>query len=404
MIINHSQLSMDASTGHKDVSRTADGRYLNRNHAGRTEPHFTLTLPKLEQLGRTPSGRITEERITTRSTAESLDGTQDQRATDSFLSRMIGSITGSEARIRALDSDLFSRQLGRSREIPTMERRFYRIGGQQFSLHFSAHRFQYEYEYYRYNSEGTVQTADGRQLSFSLELSVERTTVVRQSLFAGLQSGYLIDPLVLHFDGGMENLFEQPFQFDLTGDGTQELVPGLCRGSGYLALDQDGDGAITSGRELFGPLSGSGFADLARHDQDRNRWIDENDPIFDQLLIWMNPSGGDQKLVSLREAGVGAISLSHTDSLYNLKSAANDILGQVSGSGIFLTEDGEVRSLQDLNLHLPEASPGAMAAARLRERLHDRTGAERSAAGGRPVFFPGSFWNSREDSQQDDSG
>ncbi|NNK13925.1 MAG: hypothetical protein HKP52_06785 [Desulfofustis sp.] len=67
----------------------------------------------------------------------------------------------------------------------------------------------------------------------------------------------------------------------------------------------------------------------------------------------MNPSASQQQLVSLKDAGVGAISLSHAGSLFNLKSAENIVLGQVSASGIFLTENGEVKTLQDLKYALP---------------------------------------------------
>lgn len=40
MIINSSQISMEASTGHKDVSRTSSGKILSRNHSGLKDQHF----------------------------------------------------------------------------------------------------------------------------------------------------------------------------------------------------------------------------------------------------------------------------------------------------------------------------------------------------------------------------
>jgi hypothetical protein len=176
--------------------------------------------------------------------------------------------------------------------------------------------------------------------------------VIRESVLGRAASGYLVDPLVLHFDNGLDKLMEQSFLFDLDGDGEKEEIAGLGRGSGFLALDVDGDNAITSGTELFGPRSGSGFSDLAVHDLDGNHWIDENDPVFAKLRIWMNASGGRQELLSLKDAGVGAISLANAGSLFNLKTSANILLGQVAASGIFLTEDGQVKSLQDLHLRV----------------------------------------------------
>ena len=74
--------------------------------------------------------------------------------------------------------------------------------------------------------------------------------------------------------------------FDIDADGEEESISYLQGGSGYLALDKNGDGVINDGSELFGTKSGDGFADLAEYDADGNGWIDENDPIFDKLLIW----------------------------------------------------------------------------------------------------------------------
>ena len=352
MIINSSQLSMDASTGHKDVSRTTNGKILSRNHAGRNTPHFNLKLPDLEQFQATRNqNSLTKIEQSHSSTINNSQNTQ-KSDNERLISRVVSEITGTTAKIRNF-SNLFQETMPTIK--PSFEgpsKRFYRIGGQQFSLNFSSTKVHYEYEYYNYNSKGTVNTADGRQIDFSLDLSVQRTTVVRESLFAGSNAGYMIDPLVLHFDGGLEKLFEQPFLFDLNGDGTPESIPGMHPGSGFLALDLDEDRVITSGRELFGPLSGSGFDDLAIHDHDDNNWIDENDPIFEKLLVWMNPSGQAQKLLSLREAGVGAISLANAGTLFNLKSPNNLLLGQVTASGLFITEKAEIKSLQDIHLRI----------------------------------------------------
>jgi hypothetical protein len=45
------------------------------------------------------------------------------------------------------------------------------------------------------------------------------------------------------------------------------------------------DGRVNDGRELFGPITGDGFAELAAYDDDGNNWIDENDGIYDNLSI-----------------------------------------------------------------------------------------------------------------------
>ena len=54
----------------------------------------------------------------------------------------------------------------------------------------------------------------------------------------------------------------------------------LGKGSGFLALDKDGNGKIDDGNELFGTKSSDGFGDLREYDSDGSGWIDENDEIL----------------------------------------------------------------------------------------------------------------------------
>jgi hypothetical protein len=117
-----------------------------------------------------------------------------------------------------------------------------------------------------------------------------------------------------------------------------------------LALDLDRDGLITDGRELFGPQTGNGFAELARYDQDGSSWIDEGDPIFSQLRIWTKGLDGPDRLSPLADRGIGAISLSHGDSPFQLKSTANESLGEVVRTGIYLDEEGKSGLVQQINL------------------------------------------------------
>ena len=364
MIINSSQISMDASTGHKDVSTTSRGKILSRNHSGRKDQHFNPDWSLLKSLISEQSTARLNGSQEARSSVESKGNKLEEFSENHVISQAVSALTGAGTTIREINPKPFSERILSSLQAPrTAERRFYRLGGQQFSMSFSSHKVQYEYEFANFNSSGKVTTADGRNIDFSLNVSIQRQTIVRQSIFADAAARYLIDPLVLHFDSGLDSISEQSFCFDMDGDGVQEILPGLRQGSGFLALDLDDDNKITIGQELFGPLSGSGFADLAVHDVDENNWIDENDPIFSRLKVWMNPSESQQELVSLKDAGVGAISLSQAGSLFNLKSAENILLGQVTASGIFLTENGEVKALQDLNYALPSKNAARTGAA-----------------------------------------
>lgn len=212
-----------------------------------------------------------------------------------------------------------------------------------------------------FQAEGTVETECGRSISFNMGLQMERQDVFYQaSAFDRILQG--IDPLVLNFDENIALSDQNYFSFDLDADGSCEEVPGLASGCGFLALDRNGDGSITDGLELFGPSTGYGFAELAALDTDRNMWIDENDPIFDELLIWMEAGGEDEQLVSLRDAGVGAISVAHLGTEFTLEDREGLAQGLVQASGLFLMENGEPRTLLEIDL-IPGGNETATVAA-----------------------------------------
>ncbi len=90
----------------------------------------------------------------------------------------------------------------------------------------------------------------------------------------------------------------------------------------WIALDRDGDGAITSGAELFGdgtPIAGTtahdGFAALATLDANGDGVVDVRDPMFAKLLLWADRDG-DRKSTpaELRPLSdvVTSIPLAHT--------------------------------------------------------------------------------------------
>ncbi len=161
----------------------------------------------------------------------------------------------------------------------------------------------------------------------------------------------MLDPLVINLDTNIAGLSDQKFEFDLDCDGVKEQISMLEHGSGYLALDKNGDGVINDGSELFGTGSKDGFADLAMYDEDGNGWIDENDEIFDRLLIWAKDADGNDQLYTLKEAGVGAICLHRVSTDFTMNSSNNNQTnGQLRSTGVFLYENGTAGSMQQLDL------------------------------------------------------
>lgn len=219
-----------------------------------------------------------------------------------------------------------------------------------WGVEYDRHESLDEVEQTAFSAGGVVRTADGREIRFDLRLAMERSWHEESNVSLRAGDGRRKDPLVLNFDGAAAELSSVRFRFDLDADGSAEDVPLLKGGSGYLALDLNGDGKINSGAELFGTQSGDGFADLAKYDTDGNQWIDENDAVFERLRIWSPSAEGSGGLETLRERGVGALYLGHLATPFELRAAGNESLGAVRASGIYLAEDGRAGTLQQIDL------------------------------------------------------
>lgn len=200
-----------------------------------------------------------------------------------------------------------------------------------------------------FEAQGVVRTADGREIAFSasLEMSDTRVTVRDFSLRAG--DPPMTDPLVINFDGTAAELTEEKMDFDLDADGAAESISFVRAGSGFLVLDRNGDGVVNDGREMFGPTTGDGFAELAAHDDDSNGWIDEADAVYSQLGVWTREGDAD-RVRSLQEANVGAIYLDSAATSFRLEDASGAAQGQVQSTGVYLTEDGGVGTVQHVDL------------------------------------------------------
>lgn len=131
-------------------------------------------------------------------------------------------------------------------------------------------------------------------------------------------------PLVLAFD-------DQPVRystfvtgaFDLTGRGASIVTDWPTAATPWLAIDRDGDGAITDGGELFGSatrlasgaLADNGFTALAELDSDRDGFITAADGAWSKLVVWRDVdasrSSQPSELSSVTRAGLEAIELDY---------------------------------------------------------------------------------------------
>jgi len=194
-----------------------------------------------------------------------------------------------------------------------------------------------------FSASGNVKTEDGKSIDFSLAFNMQSRSELHESI--SFKAGdALIDPLVLNFDSNVVTISDVKHKFDLDLDGKSEEFSFVGSGSGFLAIDKNNDGIINDGSELFGPNSGNGFNDLRAYDSDGNNWIDENDEVYEELLIWTKDASGEENLYSLKDKNVGALYLDSSKTEFELNEA------QLKESSVYLKEDGGVGTLQEIDL------------------------------------------------------
>ena len=163
-----------------------------------------------------------------------------------------------------------------------------------------------------------------------------------------------ISPLALDLTGqGLEiiDLDDSNAYFDLDNNGFASHTAWLGGGSGFLALDLNGNGRIDDQSELFGAVSfdgpdDHGFAKLALYDENGDGVIDAQDSVFADLLIWRDFNGDgltdEGELFTLDELGIVSISLDAQ--FVDTWEGAN----WISHTATFTMADGTVREIHDI--------------------------------------------------------
>ncbi|MGP9832990.1 hypothetical protein [Marinobacter sp. NSM] len=226
------------------------------------------------------------------------------------------------------------------------------VGESQGSLSVTAGRYMFysASESRSFASTGSITLQNGETIDFTLSLRQSQSRTYEYSELIQIQERPLTDPLVINFGASTARLTDTLFEFDMNGDGQTSQFASLGAGSGYLVFDRNGNGKVDDGSELFGPQTGSGFSELAKFDDDGNRWIDANDEVFKSLSVWVQTADGGQALRSLDEVGVQALYVGSVEDQFTLTNPQGVPLGQIKASGIYLTTGGEVRTLEELDL------------------------------------------------------
>lgn len=217
-----------------------------------------------------------------------------------------------------------------------------------WGIDYSYEKSEIKEEQVNFSASGSIKTKEGKKIEFSFAYSMQSRSQSHESIH--LKAGdALIDPLVVNYGSSVVNIANVKHEFDLDLDGQSDTFSFVGTGSGFLALDKNKDGKINNGSELFGPKSGNGFNELRAYDSDKNNWIDENDAVFEQLLLWTKDEAGEENLFRLSDKDIGALYIGSVSTEFDL-NVNNQIQGKVKESSIYLKEDGKVGSVQEIDL------------------------------------------------------
>ncbi|MBI5092503.1 MAG: hypothetical protein HZB26_08675 [Candidatus Hydrogenedentes bacterium] len=174
------------------------------------------------------------------------------------------------------------------------------------------------------NSGKNVQVqAFGMSIQMEFEFVSSSEVVVQQS-----------DPITLDLNGNGIDLtsYLNGARFDITGSGQLVNTAFVNGGDAFLALDRNGNGAIDSGKELFGDQNGAknGYEELRKLDTNGDGVIDAADRDFNKLALFKDNGNGKTEageLLSLQQAGITEISLSYRS--VSLGARGGNHIGQV---------------------------------------------------------------------------
>jgi Ca2+-binding RTX toxin-like protein len=159
------------------------------------------------------------------------------------------------------------------------------------------------------------------------------------------------DPLVFDLSGGGIQLTAESAvapMFDGNDTGFAVHTGWVQPNTGILVLDQNHNGAIDNGNEMFGGQGAVGFDELATMDSNHDGVIDSSDAIYSQLQIWRDINGDAHvdagELETLAQAGIAAINLAHTT-----QSGVQIAGNAVNSTGTFVRSDGSTGAVDDVS-------------------------------------------------------
>lgn len=360
MKIESSNISLAASSSQKTVHQKNESLRVWKDGEDNPQPQainaqFQDFIKKIADLMKDSESGSSKISSTQASDAEfgEYDISEEDKNKIRLINRMLEAITGKKVRFFIPKKFMIQNDA----KMPTTYAHPAAVNAQTsqqrqgWGIDYQSHERYEENATMSFQANGSVTTADGRSVSITLNLDLQRS-YVQESHLSFKAGDALIDPLVINFDAASAELSASKYAFDINQDGKPENISFTKTGSGFLAFDRNLDGQINNGGELFGPSTGNGFMELSQFDEDGNNWIDENDSLFKNLQIWTKDENGKDQLFAIGEKGIGAIYLGAVQSAYALKTEHNDTLGQIQQTGIYLKENGTAGTIQHVDLKI----------------------------------------------------
>jgi len=340
-----------------EVEQKAISTFSKTERSELTVQTFTVNQPVAtlpEQQNNFIALSLSEESlaITEASTDELFHLSEEDKAKIRMIEDFIATLTGKRFKfLQVVKLDDASQEKMNVKHASDDNGRHLSQGGQsQFGMRITAKHEIHESESMSFSSKGVVNTSDGKTIEFKVNLDMQRAYTQSSEVLIEI-GAKMQDPLVINYDGKGVAFGEDSLELDITMDGTPEQFKNLAEGSGFLAFDKNQNGLIDDGTELFGPLTGSGFGELAAYDQDNNGWIDESDDVFTSLKLWTVSPSGQKSLIGIKEADVGAIYLGKVASDYQIKNGS-EMLAKIRETSVYLKENGGAGTIHEIDLKI----------------------------------------------------
>ena len=250
---------------------------------------------------------------------EPIQADSMEDAKELIVKKLIELLTGEKVKTLSIE-DLTST------ELPPVEEPQFGAVYEEENLSIKANRL----DFFAY---GEVRTKDGKVVRFEVNFSLFNLELDVSAKSVRSGSVALVDPLIIDLNGSPDLLSPAKFEFDINGDGNKEKVPLLAEGKGFIFFDRNSNNRVDGG-EIVGVRSGDAFSELRSLDSDGNGWLDEDDPAFGRLRVWLKNPRKD-RTVGLSQLGVGALYTGSFNTVFDLEN-----FGVLKNLGIYLTESG----------------------------------------------------------------